>query len=174
MQVTDRSGGGDVPVPTPVVMNGLVYLTSAHGRLAPLYALEASASGEIGEDSDALVFYHPRRGIYMQTPLILDGIVYACSDGGALGAYDIATGEQLYRERLGDGKSGFSASAVAADGRIYFTGEAGDVYVVRHGPAFEVLATNSLGENCLATPAVSDGTIFFRTRGHLVAVRGEI
>jgi outer membrane protein assembly factor BamB len=59
---------------------------------------------------------------------------------------------------------------VAADGKLYFTSEEGDVYVVRAGPEFEVLATNALDEVTMATPAVSEGTLYFRTRGHLVAV----
>jgi len=166
----NRSGGGDVPVPTPVVMHDLIYLTSAHGRLAPLYALDVTVEGEVPDDSEALAFYHPRRGVYMQTPLIYGYELYACSDGGVLGCFDAGTGEMIYRERLGTGTTGFSASAVAADGQLYFTGEAGEVFVVAAGPEFEVLATNDLGENCLATPALSRGVLFFRTLGHVVAV----
>ena len=169
-----RSGGGDVPVPTPVVMHDLIYLTSAHGPLAPLYAIDAAAAtGELGDDSEAILWYHPRRGIYMQTPLVYGYEVYACSDGGVLGCFDAGTGELHYRERLGDGTTGFSASAVAADGKLYFTGESGEVHVVRAGTGFEVLAVNDLGETCMATPAISEGVIFFRTVGRVVAVGTE-
>ena len=59
---------------------------------------------------------------------------------------------------------------MASGGRIYFTSEDGDVYVVKAGPVFEVLATNPLGEVAMATPAISEGTLLFRTRNHLVAV----
>ncbi len=106
----------------------------------------------------------------MQTPLVYGYEVYACSDGGVLGCFDAGTGELIYRERLGDGTTGFSASAVAADGKLYFTGESGEVHVVRPGPDFEVIAVNELGETCMATPAISEGVLFFRTRGHLIAV----
>ena len=167
------SGGGDVPVPTPVVQHGLVYLTSAHGRLAPLYAVSIDATGELTTDPDAeegLAWYHPRRGIYMQTPLVYGFELYACSDGGVVGCFDAESGELRYRERLGSGRTGFSASAVAGDGKLYFTGEDGSVHVVRPGPDFEVVAENQLGETCLATPAVSRGRLFFRTRGHVVAI----
>ena len=44
------------------------------------------------------------------------------------------------------------------------------VYVVKAGPAFEQLGVNPLGEVTMATPAISEGAMFFRTRGHLVAV----
>ena len=68
------------------------------------------------------------------------------------------------------GGVGFSASAVAGDGKVYFTSEEGDVYVVKAGKGLENLATNSLGEICMATPAIARGTLLFRTRGHVVAI----
>ncbi|MCP3915824.1 MAG: PQQ-binding-like beta-propeller repeat protein [bacterium] len=165
-------GGGDVPVPTPVTAGGTIYLTSAHGRMRPIYAVEASVVGTVvaGAVESGMRWFHPRRGIYMQTPLVLDGRLYACSDGGVLGCYAVADGEELYRERLGAGGAGFSSSAVAAGGVLYFTDESGEVHVVQPGEAFEKIGTNALGENCLATPAVSEGVLYFRTRGHLVAI----
>lgn len=165
-----RSGGGDVPVPTPVIVHDLIYLTSAHGRLAPLYAFEASVAGEVADDSDAIAFYHPRGGSYMQTPLVYGTELYACSDGGVLGCFDAETGEARYRERLGAGTTGFSASPIAAAGKLFFTSESGEVHVIAAGPEFQQLAVNDLGEKCLATPALSEGTLFFRTLGHVVAV----
>jgi outer membrane protein assembly factor BamB len=168
------SGGGDVPVPTPVVEHDLVFFTSAHGRLAPLYAVRIGAEGTLTADPekcDALAWYHPRGGVYMQTPLVYGLELYACSDGGILACHDALTGEQVYRERLGDGKSGFSASGVASDGKLYYAAESGEVHVVRAGTTFESLAVNDLGETCLATPAVSRGQLVFRTVGHVVAVR---
>jgi outer membrane protein assembly factor BamB len=80
----------------------------------------------------------------------------------------------MYQQRLGAGNTGFTASPVAADGKVYFTSEEGDVFVVKAGPQFELLSQNTLGEVCMATPAISEGTLYFRTRGHLVAVRDSI
>ena len=165
-------GGGDIPVPTPVVEGDLVFMTSAHGRNAPIYAIDAKAKGllKAGGRGDSLAWHKKSRGNYMQTPLVHDGLLYCCSDGGVLTVYSSKTGEQLYRERLGGGSSGFSASAVAADGKLYLTSEVGDVYVCRLGERFELLATNDLGEECMATPAISEGTILWRTRTELIAV----
>ena len=56
------------------------------------------------------------------------------------------------------------------DGKIYFPGEKGDIYVVKAGPKFKVLAVNKMHETCMATPAISRGALFFRTRNYLVAV----
>ena len=78
----------------------------------------------------------------------------------------------MYRERLGTGGDGFTASPVASEGKLYFTSERGSVFVVKPGADFTVLATNHMGEVCMATPAISEGTLFFRTQGHLVAVGG--
>ena len=65
---------------------------------------------------------------------------------------------------------GFTASPVSDGRRVYFTSEDGQVHVIRAGAALERLAVNPLGEVCLATPALSDGVLFFRTQGHVVAV----
>ena len=84
--------------------------------------------------------------------------------------FDVKTGEVYYNERIGDGAEAFTASPVAAHGKLYFTGEQGDVYVVPATKQFSVLATNNLGGLCLATPAISEGTLFFRTTEKLVAI----
>jgi hypothetical protein len=76
----------------------------------------------------------------------------------------------MYKERLGTGNEGFTASPVASEGKIYFTSEQGKVFVVQPSATFTVLATNQMNEVCMATPAISEGTIFFRTQAHAVAV----
>lgn len=106
----------------------------------------------------------------MQTPLVYDTLLYCCKDNGVLTAFDSGTGEQIYRERVGDGTTGYTASMVTADGKLYVTSEEGEVSVIRAGPEFEVLAVNDLGEECMATPAISAGVLYFRTRGRLLAI----
>lgn len=167
------SGGGDIPVPTPVVAGGLILLASAHGRRAPLCAVRIGASGDVTPEAEDrlgehVAWYKPRDGTYMQTPLVYGDYLYACKDNGVLSCYELRTGQRLYRQRLGGG--GFTASPVAADGRLYFTGEGGDVYVVRAGPEFEVLAKNSMAEVCMATPAISAGMIIFRAKSHVYGI----
>jgi outer membrane protein assembly factor BamB len=167
------AGGGDVPVPTPVVEDGLIYITNAHGRLRPICAIRVDAAGELtleADESEHMAWCLPRAGIYMQTPLVVDGRLYCCSDGGILGCYDAKTGERSYRERIGGGGTGFSGSAVCSGGHLYFTGESGEVFVVRAGPEFETIAVNEMGETCMSTPAISDGRLYFRTRNHLIAI----
>ena len=174
-EVWRMTGGGDIPVPTPIVAHGLVFITNAHGKMAPIFAIKPTANGDIslkeGETSNAhIAWSYQRDGGYMQTPIVYGDILYVCRDNGVLSAFDAKTGVRHYQARLGDGRTGFSASAVAAGGRLYFTSEDGDVYVVKAGTAYELLATNPLGEVAMATPAISEGAFLFRTRGHLVSI----
>ena len=79
-----------------------------------------------------------------------------------LAAYKVATGERIYQERLGGTGGSFSASPVAADGKLYLTSEDGDIFVVKAGPTYEMLAKNSMGE-------VRDGDARRIRRHHLRA-----
>jgi outer membrane protein assembly factor BamB len=168
-------GGGDIPVPTPVTAHGMVFITNAHGSLSPIYAIRLDSTGDItlaegATSNDAVVWSIKRGGAYMQTPLVYGDYLYSCRDNGVLSCYQAKTGKRLYQERLGRGAGGFSASPVAADGKLYFSSEVGDVYVVRAGPRFELLSVNSLDEIVMATPAISEGTLYFRTRSKLIAI----
>lgn len=183
-------GGGDVPVPTPIFADGLIYITNAHGPMAPLYAIRPTASGDITPKEDdaspAVIWSVNRNGAYMQTPVYYEGLLYSCSDRGVLKCYDAKSGELLLEERLGKGSSGFTASPVAGDGKVYFASEdgdvyvlrafareAGDVYVLRAGRTFGEPRVNPMGEICMATPAISEGVIYYRTRGHVVAIGAD-
>lgn len=169
------SGGGDVPTPTPVVAGDLIYITNAHGRLRPLYAVRASARGDItlapGKTrNEAIAWSYPKRGIYQQTPIVYRGLIYMCRGNGILTVYDAKTGKKQYGQRLGTGSTGFTASAVAGDGKLYFTSEEGDISVIKAGPTFELVAENEMGDICMASPALSEGTLFYRTRHHVIAI----
>jgi outer membrane protein assembly factor BamB len=173
------TGGGDIPVPTPIVAHNLIFITNAHGRMSPIYAIKPSASGDIslkGETAtnDHIAWSYRRDGAYMQTPLVYGDYLFVCRDWGLLGCYEAKTGKRLFNERFaksgGIGSTGYTASGVAANGKLYYTSEDGDVYVVQAGPEFKVLATNLMGEVCMATPAISEGALFFRTQGHVVAI----
>lgn len=166
-------GGGDVPVPTPIVAHDLIFITNAHGA-APVYAVRTSATGDItlqaGQtENEHIAWSDMRIGNYMQTPLVYGDELYCCRDSGIMACYDARTGEKHYRTRLSSGV-GYTASPVAGDGKVYFTSEEGDVLVFKTGPAEEKLGANSLGEICMATPAISEGTLFFRTKGHVIAI----
>jgi outer membrane protein assembly factor BamB len=111
-----------------------------------------------------------RDGSYMATPIVYGDHLYNCRWNGVLSCYEAKAGNRLYQERLGEGMSAFTASPVAADGKLYIAGEDGDVYVIKAGPKYELLAKNTMGEVCMATPAISEGMLLFRTQSHLRAI----
>jgi outer membrane protein assembly factor BamB len=170
------AGGGDAPVASPVMAHGLVYLTSAHGNQRPMRAVRLGiAAGDITPPTieltnAAIAWVHPRQGNYLQTPLVVGDLLFGCTDYGLVTCFDARTGRIHYSERLKGRSQGFSASPVTADGKLYFTGELGDVFVLRVSRDFQVLACNRLDEFCLATPAISEGLLFFRTTENLVAI----
>jgi outer membrane protein assembly factor BamB len=184
------SGGGDIPVPTPLFAGGLIYLTNGHSR-SPTYAIRPTASGDLtptdaaadqesmnddspaGSDSNGLVWWQPRDGSYMPTPLVTGGLLYTCNDNGRLTVRDAKTGDLIYRERIGTGRRTFSASAVAASGHLYFVSERGEVTVIEEGRIFKKVASNEMGEVVMATPAISGDLLLIRTVRQLYCLANE-
>jgi outer membrane protein assembly factor BamB len=163
-------GGGDIPVPTPVFLDGLIVITSAHGGMRPIYAIRTNAVGDLTENCSSIGWSYDRAGNYMQTPLLHQGLGYFCFDNGVLSAYQLKIGERVYQQRLGRGTSGFTSSPVAAGDRLYITNEDGRTYVLATGREFRVLAENEIGESVMATPAISEGVLYVRGRKHLFAI----
>jgi len=168
------TGGGDIPTPTPIAGDGLIFITSAHGDESPVHAIRASATGDISlkgsETSSAHVAWSvPRAGSYMATPLLYGDYLYVVRWNGILGVYEARTGKLAYQQRLGAGATAFTASPVASGGRVYFATEDGEVYVIKAGPTYELVATNRLDAPMLATPAISDGRLFIRTKDEIFA-----
>ncbi|MGE0883700.1 MAG: PQQ-binding-like beta-propeller repeat protein [Blastocatellales bacterium] len=168
-------GGGDIPIPTPFVADGLIVITNAHGGKTPLFAVRPSAEGDISltdgsTSNDSVAWSAPNGGAYISTPVMYGGYLYVANYNGVLRCYDFKTGEKMYEERLGP-DAVCSASLVAADGKIYCPTEDGVVHVIKSGPKLELIAKNDLGEPCLATPAISEGVLYFRTSASLIAVK---
>ena len=138
-------GSSKITAPTPVFSKDLVIVASGRAPERPIFAIRPGGSGDITPAGDAESSAHVAwrktgRGSYMPTPLIYGDILYVLGNAGLFDAYDLTTGAEIYRQRLEHGGSGFSASPVAADGRIYLSSEDGDMFVVRSGRTFELLA----------------------------------
>lgn len=167
-------GGGDNPIPTPFVAKGLIYIASAHGALSPIYVVRPEARGDVTPSKEApsnegVVWSVLRGGSYMSTPVVYRGLLHL-GTSSIVRCFDAATGENAYEERL-PGRASIIASLVAGDGKIYCASETGVVYVLAAGKEFKILAQNPMGEPCLATPAISQGVLYFRTTGSLVAIK---
>ena len=160
--------------PTPVAGHGLIFLTSGSGNtIQPIYALRPGAEGNItlGDDESANTFVAwstVRGGAFLSTPILYGDLLYICGGEGILAAYKPVTGERVYQVRLPP--NNYTASGVAADGKLYFPNVDGDVVVVKAGPKFEQLAVNPMGEVIQASPAVSKNMIIFRTQHTVIAV----
>ncbi len=157
---------GQVKVSTPVAAGEFAIVTGGWPSAArPVMAVRV-ADGSVA-------WRHDRGSPYTTTPLVYDGLAYILTDNGILSAYDVATGVRAYQTRLSPQAGSFSASPVAAQGRIYFASEDGQVIVIRAGRKFEVLATNDMDEVCMATPALSGNLLLVRTKTHLYALRNR-
>jgi outer membrane protein assembly factor BamB len=168
----------EVTVATPIVAHDLFFVTAGYPPARPVYAIRPGASGDISlpentDSSAAVAWSKSRGGTYIPTPLVYGDYLYTCHNDGRMTCYDAKTGEQIYRARVGGRGGTFTASPVAADGRLYFTDESGEVYVVRAGKTYEDLALNSMGEICMSTPAISDGVMVVRTLKHVYGIGEE-
>ena len=168
-------GSSKITAPTPVASDDLIIVASGRRPEAPIFAIRAGAGGDItlpsGESSSRSVAWSKQqRGSYMPTPVIYGGYVYVLNNDGVFACYALADGKELYRERIPDAGSGFSASPVASDGKIYLSNEDGDIIVVKAGPTFEVLARNDMAEPVMATPAISGGMLIIRSQHSVWAI----
>jgi outer membrane protein assembly factor BamB len=168
-------GSSKITAPTPVFSDDLFVVASGRAPEAPIFAVRAGARGDItlsgrSAENTWVAWSRQRRGPYMPTPLIYRGLVYMLANNGIFDAYDLGTGAEIYRQRMAHLGSGFSASPVAADGKIYVSGEDGEIIVVTAGSEPRHIATNTMGEPLMATPALSDGVMYVRSSKTLFAV----
>jgi outer membrane protein assembly factor BamB len=159
-----------ITAPTPIFADDMLVVVSGRGPERPIFVVKAGARGDLTlpegkTSSDTVIWSRTGRGSYMPTPLIYNGILYVLANNGTFDAYNLKTGEEIYRQRLSGVGSGFSASPVASDGKIYLSNEDGEILVVSAGEKFNHIATNSMGELLMATPALSDGVMYVRSAG---------
>ena len=164
-----------ITAPTPIAADGLMIIASGRAPERPIFAVRPGATGDItpsgtGTTSAGLAWSKTGRGSYMPTPLAYNGLLYVLANNGVLDAYRIDTGEEVYRQRLTHPGSGFSASPVASDGRLYLANEDGEIIVAAAGAEFKLIASNTMGEFLMATPAISDGLMYVRGASTLWAI----
>ena len=162
-----HTGGPNLfPVPVATYGDGAVY-TSRGTPSGPYMKIRPGGRGDVTETH--VDWRIPTGAPYVSSLLYYDGLLYMANGGGIFTCVDAATGERVWRERFG---GAYSASPLAADGRIYFFSETGETIVLASGRDPVVLARNDLATRVIASPAISDGQIFVRTDRHLVAIGG--
>jgi len=150
--------------PSPVFGRGLVYAVS--GKDGPTIAVRPGGRGDV--TASRVAWRDEHGGPYVCSPLLYGDLLYVHDEQGRLTCREASSGRILTRTRL-DGK--FVASAVAGDGRIYLTNDQGTTFVIQARESLDLLAENRLDEEVLASPAVSHGALFLRTRKHLFCIR---
>jgi len=153
-ELDNRTDGAWDRVATPFGAGELVIVAGGGGT-RPIYALRPNGRGEVAWKTE-------RGSPYLPTPIAYQGLLYSLADNGVLSVYDLKDGAQLYQRRIITGAT-FSASPVAAAGRVYLTSIEGDVFVLRAGRSFLLESTNPVGEVCMATPALTEGLVVLRT-----------
>ena len=172
------SGMSSIAIPTPFAKFGLLYLSSGYvgDQVRPVYAIRPGASGDIslkaGEVSSAFVaWYLPQGGAYNPTPVIYGDYYYTLLDRGFLTCHDARTGKEIYAKvRIDPAVGEFTASPIAANGKLYLFSEGGDGFVIEAGPEYKLIAKNSLDEMTMATPAAVRGSLIVRTASHLYRI----
>lgn len=173
-EVWEMEGGGDIPIPTPVVWKDLVFFNSAHGRHAPLMAVKNTAEGVLPyPENDSMyskdfAWFYDRGGSYMTSVVVYDSLLYRFRWNGSLACFDARTGEEIYSRSVHT--YSFIAAPIISDGKIYLVAEDGMVYIVKTGREFKILKTIPLGEISLVTPGMVEDVIIFRTASSLIAV----
>jgi outer membrane protein assembly factor BamB len=164
----------EVTVPTPVCGKDLLFIASGNRPIQPIIAVKPGAKGDVSlkedeESNSHIAWSRMRGGPYMPTPILYGPHLYTCSNSGVLACYEAATGKEVYKRRISSSDS-YTASPVAADGRLYFASEQGNVRVVKAGAELKLLAVNKVGDYVMATPAISNGALFVRSQHYLMAL----
>ena len=158
-------------IPSPVAVDDKFVIVMSGHREPNLLAIKLGGKGDL-TGTDAVLWTNQRGNSYTPSPVLHDGKLYMLTDNGMLSCLDAATGKAHYAQQRLPNPSNFKASPVAVNGKLYLAAENGDVFVVKMGESFEVLATNSFANHTfIASPAVSDGSMYLRSHTTLFCVR---
>ncbi len=166
----DGSRHWKIDGPTEQYVASMVYDGKNFYMVAgfPTYHAMAILPDGQGNVTDTHVAWHVTDlRCYVPSPSVIDGYLLVADDRGTANCFDTATGERLWQERLGNH---FSASLFTAKGLAFFLADDGTMTIVRPGPELNVVGKNELGEQCRASPAISDGRIYLRGNQHLYCI----
>jgi outer membrane protein assembly factor BamB len=101
------------------------------------------------------------------SPILVAGLLYMVSDDGMVTCLESSSGKQAWRSRLG---GTYAASPIYGDGHLYFFSQQGKTTILNPARSFEPLATNSLANGFMASPAVNGRALFLRTKTDLYCI----
>jgi outer membrane protein assembly factor BamB len=149
-------------IPSPVSGGGIVVVSAGYPDKYA-YAFKAGGDGKP-------IWEYTKGTAYVPSPIFYGDYVYLVTDRALLTCLDAKTGEVKYEGKRPPAPVTMAGSPVAFNGKILLTSEDGDTYVVKAGPDFEVIRTNSIGEPVLSSPAIANGMILIRGKDHLFAI----
>ncbi len=153
--------------PRPVFADGLAFFVTGLSK-KEMWAVRTDGAGDVTE-TGVVWKLKTHVGRY-SSPLLVEGLIYMAAEESFISCFEAATGNVVWTERVG-GK--YAASPVYADGRLYFFSQEGKTTVLRPGRTFEILATSTLDDGFMASPAVSGRALYLRTRSHLYRIEAE-
>jgi outer membrane protein assembly factor BamB len=168
--IWECGGQASNPIPSPVVLDGVVYCMTGYRGYA-VFAIPLDSKGDI-TDTDKIVWSRTDAGPYVSSPVLYDGQLYFTKSRDAvLVSLDAKTGETVIDQTRLPGLNSMYASPVAAAGRIYFTSREGATIVLRPGAKLDVLATNRLDEGIDASPRSSANRCSCAARNIFIALK---
>jgi outer membrane protein assembly factor BamB len=151
-------------IPTPVFGNGLVFAVS--GPNNPTIAIRPGGRGDVTQSH--VVWKNLRGAPFVPSAIVVGSQYFLVDDAGVGTCLDAQTGKPVWQKRF---SGAYSASPIAADGKVFFTDETGTTLVVAAGKErFQEVSRNTVGEPVYATPAISQGRIFIRSAAHLFCI----
>ena len=176
----ELGGMSSITIPVPFAGHGMLYISSGYvgDQKRPVFALKPGARGDIsleeGQDSSEFIaWHHPQAAPYNPSPLLYKDLYYTLYDRGFITCHNALTGEEVYgKQRLDRDSKAFTASPWAYNGRVFCLSEDGDCFVVEHGSEYGLIRKNSIGELCMATPAIAQGSLILRAAEHLYRITG--
>jgi outer membrane protein assembly factor BamB len=171
--VWEAAGLTPNPIPSPVAAEGMAFLMSGY-RGNNLKAVRlADAKGDI-TGTPALAWTLERDTPYVPSPLLYDNVLYFLKGNtGVLSALDAKTGKPHYQVQRIERVPNVFASPVGADGKVIILGQDGAAAVIKHGPSYEVIATNKLEDRFDASPALVGAEMYLRGYRYLYCVAGN-
>jgi outer membrane protein assembly factor BamB len=156
---------------SPLYDPGKEIIVAMGGFMGMSLAVQAGGAGDVTETRRR--WHDPKTKQRIGSGVIHDGYIYILNDPGIAECFELETGKLVWQERLKGPapKSDNWSSMISAAGRLYVINQAGDTFVLKASPRFEVLATNSIGETTIGSLAASGREIFIRTYNNLWCVR---
>jgi outer membrane protein assembly factor BamB len=177
----ELKGMSSITIPVPFSRDDLLYVCSGYimDKKKPVFAIRPGATGDISLQegqtaNNYIAWFQKLAGPYNPSPLLYGPYFYVLKDRGFFSCYDARTGKEIYVDQRLGGATAFTCSPWAYDGKIFCLSEDGDAFVIKAGPKFEIIRKNSLGEMCMATPAIANGSLLVRTETKLYRLGNAI